>query len=98
MRKCPKCAQENTNEKLFCKHCGRCLIAPEPEAIRRSAVVHTEQYQKPNAIDFYYGHVARNSGVATLKRKHDIKLSLIVKWLLFVNLLVAILMSQVVIR
>jgi len=30
MRKCPDCAEENINESLFCKHCGRCLLPPDP--------------------------------------------------------------------
>ena len=30
MRKCPDCAEENINESLFCKRCGRCLLPPDP--------------------------------------------------------------------
>ena len=30
MRKCPDCAEENINENLFCKRCGRCLLPPDP--------------------------------------------------------------------
>ncbi len=30
MRKCPDCAEENMNESLFCKRCGRCLLPPDP--------------------------------------------------------------------
>lgn len=30
MKKCPDCAEENINENLFCKRCGRCLLPPDP--------------------------------------------------------------------
>ncbi len=30
MRKCPDCAEENINENLFCKRCGRVLLPPDP--------------------------------------------------------------------
>jgi hypothetical protein len=30
MRKCPDCAEENINESLFCKRCGRVLLPPDP--------------------------------------------------------------------
>jgi hypothetical protein len=33
MRKCPDCAEENINESLFCKRCGRCLLPPDPTKI-----------------------------------------------------------------
>ena len=29
MRKCPDCAEENNNESLFCKRCGRVLLPPD---------------------------------------------------------------------
>ena len=33
MRKCPNCAEENINENLFCKRCGRVLLPPDPPKI-----------------------------------------------------------------
>ena len=69
MRKCPDCAEENINESLFCKHCGRCLLAPDPEKSQWSTATHTEHHKTHESIDFYDGHIVKNSRVASAKAK-----------------------------
>src|SRR5688500_15739780 len=53
MTKCPDCAEENINESLFCKNCGRCLLAPDPERGQRSIATHTEYHETHESIEFY---------------------------------------------
>ena len=98
MRKCPDCAEENTFESLFCKHCGRCLLAPNPEAAQLSTATPIEHHKADEGIDFYDGHIVRNSGVARPKRRHRTKPAVIEAWLLLLNLLVFILMAYIIIR
>jgi uncharacterized membrane protein YvbJ len=95
MRKCPNCAEENINESLFCKHCGRCLLAPDPEEGQRSTAMYTERHKTPEGIDFYDGHILKKSRVARLKRRYQTEPSVIVGWLLLLNLLVFTLMSEI---
>jgi hypothetical protein len=95
MRKCPDCAEENINESLFCKHCGRCLLAPDVEEGQWSTATHLEPQKTHEGIDFYDGHTVKNSKVASLKRRHQTGLSVIRGWLLLLNLLVFILMSEI---
>jgi hypothetical protein len=96
MRKCPDCAEENINESLFCKHCGRCLLAPDPEMDQWSTATHTEHHKTHEGIDFYDGHIVKNSRVASLKSRHQTVPSVIGGRLLLLNLLVIILMSGIV--
>ena len=96
MRKCPDCAEENINESLFCKHCGRCLLAPDPEEGQRSTAAQIEHPKTHEGIDFDDGPIVKNLGVLRLKRRHQIAPAVIQGWLLLLNLLVFILMSEIV--
>ena len=95
MRKCPGCAEENLNETLFCKHCGCCLLAPDPEYGQWSTATHTEHYGTPEGIDFNDGHIVKKSGVARLTRRHQTAPSVIIGWLLLLNLLGFALISEI---
>jgi hypothetical protein len=95
MRKCPDCAEENINESLFCKHCGRCLLAPDPEEGQRSTATHIEPHKIREGIDFHEGDIVKKSRVASLKRRHQTAPSVIEGWLLSLNLLVIILMFEI---
>ena len=96
MKKCPDCAEENMNESLFCKNCGRCLLAPDPEQVQRSIATQIEQPQTHESIEFDEGHIVKNLGALRLRRKHQIPPSILQGWLLILNLLVFILMSEIV--
>ena len=95
MRKCPDCAEENLNETLFCKHCGCCLLAPDPEEGQRSIATYTEHYATPEGIDFYDGHIVEKSGVARLRRTHETAPSVNIGWVLLLNLLAFALISEI---
>lgn len=95
MRKCPDCADENINESLFCKHCGRCLLAPDPEKSQWSRATHTEQPQTQEGIVFYDGAIVKNSRVAWLMPRQQTSPALVAKWLFLLNFLALILMSQI---
>lgn len=95
MKKCPDCAEENINESLFCKHCGRCLLAPDPEKGQWSITMHTEDYKIHEGIDLDNGHMVKNSGFGRLKRRQQTAPAVIQRWLLLLNLLVLVLMSQI---
>lgn len=95
MRKCPDCAEENINESLFCKHCGRCLLAPNPEKGRRSTVMLIEHHTIPEGIDLHDGHIVKKSRFANLKIRRQGGPSGIEGWLLILNLLVFILMLEI---
>ena len=95
MIKCPDCAEETINESLFCKQCGRCLLAPDPEKGQWSTATHTEDYITYEGIDINDGHIVKNSGVARLKRRQRTAPAVIQRWLLLLNLLVLVLMSQI---
>ena len=96
MRKCPDCAEENINESLFCKHCGHCLLSPDPEVRQWSTAMHTEHHETREGIDFHVGHIANKSRVYTLKRRHQAEPSVTMGWLLLLNLLVFVLMAEIV--
>jgi hypothetical protein len=95
MRKCPNCAEENINESLFCKHCGRCLLAPDPEKGQWSIAMHTEHHTTREGIGFYVGNVVNKSSVARIRRRHQTGPSVIGGWLLLLNLLVIFLMFEI---
>jgi len=95
MRKCPDCAEENINETLFCKHCGCCLLAADPEEGQRSIATPTEHYATPEGIDFYDGHIVEKSGVARLRRTHETAPSVNIGWILLLNLLAFALISEI---
>src|SRR5688572_30964118 len=97
MRKCPDCAEENINESLFCKHCGRCLLAPDPEKVQWSRATHIEieHHKTHETIDFYNGHIVKNSRVAGPKRTQQTSPAVLERWLLLLNMLVLILMSGI---
>ena len=90
MRKCPDCAEENLSESLFCKHCGRCLLAPDPEVIRWSIATHTEHREKIEGMDFY--QLAEKARALKLERRFKLDpvervvLFLLVNWLVLVLL------------
>jgi hypothetical protein len=96
MRKCPDCAGENINESLFCKHCGRCLLAPDPEDGLWSTGTQIEHHKTQEVIDFDDAHVVKNTGALRLRRRHQIAPSVIQAWLLLLNLLAFVLMSEIV--
>ena len=95
MRKCPNCAKENINESLFCENCGRCLLVPDPAEGQWATATHTEHYEIPEGIPFYDGHRIKTSGVGWPMRRHPTRPSVIVGWLLLLNLLVCFLMSEI---
>ena len=95
MRKCPDCAEEIINESLFCEHCGRCLLAPDPELGRQSTAMHMEHYETTEVIDFYDGNTAKKSPTIRLKGRHQTERSVIVGWLMFLNLVIFTLMAQI---
>ena len=95
MRKCPDCAEENIHESLFCKHCGRCLLAPDPEIAQWSIATHTEQPPTQEGIDFYDGDIVKNSRVAWLMPRQQTSPALVAKWLFLLNFLAFILMAQI---
>ena len=96
MRKCPDCAEENIFESLFCKHCGRCLLAPDPEKIQWSTAMHVEHHKTHEGIDLDDGHIVKDSRVASLKPRQRTGPTVIERWLVLLNLLVFILMSEIV--
>jgi hypothetical protein len=96
MRKCPDCAEENISESLFCKHCGHCLLAPDPEVIRWSLATHTEQQTTPEGIDFNDGHLVKKSRPVALRIRRPREPFVIGGWLLLLNFLVLTLMSYIV--
>jgi hypothetical protein len=97
MRKCPDCAEENISESLFCKHCGRCLLTPDPEKIQWSIATHTEHHKTREGIDLYDGHIIKNSRVARLVvRSHQTVPPVIGGWLLLLNILVVIFVAEIV--
>jgi hypothetical protein len=96
MRKCPDCAEENISESLFCKHCGRCLLAPEPEEGLRSRATQTEHQETPEGIDFHDVAIIKKSRVYTLKRRDQTAPSVIGGWVLLVNLIAFILIAEIV--
>jgi uncharacterized membrane protein YvbJ len=96
MRKCPNCAEVNINESLFCKHCGHCLMAPDPEEARRSAAAQTEHPKLHEGIDFHDSPIAKKSRVYGLKRRPQTAPSVIGGWVLILNMLAFFLMSEIV--
>lgn len=97
MRRCPDCAEENIFESLFCKHCGRCLLAPDPEVVKWAPATHTEQHTTLEGIDFHDADRVNKSRASTLKIKRPIETSVIGGWLLLMNLLVFTLISYIII-
>ena len=96
MRKCPDCTEENINESLFCKHCGRCLLTPEPEMVRLATATHTEHHETPEAIVSDDRPIAKKTLVYSLKRRHQTRPAVTEGWLLLTNSLVLILMFEIV--
>lgn len=96
MRKCPDCTEENINESLFCQHCGRCLLTPEPEMVQLATATHTEPDETPEGIDSDDRPIAKKPLVYSLKRKHQTRPAVTQGWLLVTNSLVLILMFEIV--
>ena len=96
MRKCPDCAEENISESLFCKHCGRCLLAPDPEVVRLSLATHTDHIT-PEGIDLSERLLVRKSEATIEKRRRLPGLSVYRKPLMLLNLLVVILISHIIV-
>jgi hypothetical protein len=97
MRICPDCAEENINENLFCQHCGRCLLSPDPEKLQPLTAAQTEHFQTPEDISVYDASIAEKTRPLKLKR-HEPELSVILGWLFILNLLIIILISGIVIK
>jgi hypothetical protein len=95
MRKCPECAEENINESLFCKFCGRCLLAPDPEVVQRSTVTVAEHHQIPEGIGFQDLDLVKKSNIAILERGHQTAPSGIAPWVVLLNVLVFILLAEI---
>ena len=96
MRKCPDCAEENMNDSLFCKHCGRCLLTPEPEMVQLSTAAHTGHPETLKDITFADHPIAKKAMVYSLKRRHHPRPSVTQGWLLLMNSLIFILMFEIV--
>jgi hypothetical protein len=97
MTKCPNCAQENMNESLFCKHCGRCLLEPDPEVVQRLIAMPTEHDETPEAIAFSDGYLVEQPRAARLMvGRHQTAPGVIQGRLLVLNLLVLIFMFEMV--
>ena len=98
MRKCPNCAEENVYESLFCKHCGFCLLPPEPERVRWSIATHTEHHQTHEGIDLDVRQIVESSRVANLKRRRRAVPSVFGVGIILLNVIVIILVSQILIN
>ncbi len=98
MRKCPNCAEENLYESLFCKHCGYCLLPPEPEKVHWSIAKHTEHPKTHKGIDLDVRQIVENSRVARLKRRRRAVPSVFGVGILLLNMLVIILISQLLVN
>lgn len=98
MRKCPNCAEENVYENLFCKHCGYCLLSPEPEKVHWSIAAHKEHHKTRESVDFDVRQIVENSRVVSLKRRRRIVPSVFGVGLILLNVLVIILISQIFIN
>ena len=97
MRICPDCAEENINENLFCQHCGRCLLAPDPEKLQLLVATPTERFQRLEDFVVHDASTAEKTRPLKLKR-HEPELSVILGWLFILNLLIIILISGIVIK
>ena len=98
MRKCPDCAEENIYESLFCKHCGRCLLAPDPEEVRWSiATPYTEPAKTPTpeGINFDDIQIVKNSRVAWLQPRQKTAPAVFAWRLLLLNLLAFLLIIEI---
>lgn len=95
MRKCPNCADENNHETLFCKTCGRCLLSPDPEDVQSPLAIQVDPYQLPEGVEFYDRHKIRKPSVVWPTRKPQAQPSIITGWLLLLNLLALILVTQI---
>ena len=96
MRKCPDCAEENIYESLFCKHCGRCLLAPDPEEVRWSSIAtYTEPAKTPQGINFDDVQIVKNSRVAWLQPRQKTAPAVFAWRLLLLNLLAFLLIIEI---
>jgi hypothetical protein len=96
MIKCPDCAEENIYESLFCKHCGRCLLAPDPEKVHWWTVTYTDQPKIHEEIDFSDSQIVTDSRTARLKPSYQAVPPVIGGWLLVLNVLVIIFVAEIV--
>ena len=96
MRKCPDCAEENSSEILFCKHCGRCLLAPDPVESQRPTAMLMEDLTTPEGIELHDVAVVNKSRGYTLKRRPQMAPSVIGGLILLLNLLAFILVFEIV--
>jgi hypothetical protein len=97
MKKCPNCAEENIFESLFCKHCGRCLLSPDPEVVKWSIATEIELHKTQDGLDFHEDHLAKKPVVVySPKRRPQTRPAVIEGWLLLLNLLGFILMFEIV--
>ena len=98
MRKCPNCAGENIYENLFCKHCGYCLLPPEPEKVHWSITTHTEHHKPHEGVNIDVRQIVENSRAANLKRRRRAVPSGVGVGIILLNVLVIILISQLLIN
>jgi len=97
MRTCPDCAEENMNEILFCKRCGRCLLLPDPEKPQPLTATQTEHDRTHEDIAVYDGSSEIKTRPLRLRRQ-ETEPSVILGWIFVVNLLIIILISGIVIK
>jgi len=101
MRKCPNCAEENNFESLFCKQCGHCLLAPDPERIQWSIthpqepILPPEPPKTPERMVFIEDTIANLPIITKPKRRFQIEPSVAISWLLVLNVLVLIIMYEI---
>ena len=96
MRNCPDCTEENFLNTLFCAHCGRCLLAPDPEEVRRPKPAYTQLHNTVEGIDFIADDMVKKSMTANLMQERRTAPFVIEGWLLLLNLLVLIAAFEIV--
>jgi hypothetical protein len=80
---------------VFCENCGRCLLSSDPEKVEWVTAPPTDYHKTREGIEFYDRHRIKKSRAASLNRWHLTGRSVIVGWLMLLNLLVFILMSEI---
>ena len=96
MKICPVCAEENSIDSLFCKGCGRCLLAPDPEVVPQIKAMPVQHQELREVSEFYHEPITKPSGTHALKRKEGLEPAVMTRRLLFLNLLAIALVVQIV--
>jgi len=97
MSKCLDCAEENINDSLFCKRCGRFLLLPDPIKGQQSADTNIEHHKTSEGIDLTDSLLVRKSGAARIMRRRRDELSVYRKPLMLLNLLGVILITHIIV-